>query len=366
MATSQLLNDANIDHAIALNRYANGKAQTLLPYMREIVQYIEVRLGREGETIATQKALNKVKFDTSKKLNSIYSNWESDEFDPVLREVVKNELNFQDETIRATVDGYTPVLPPQKDALSAANNRPLLIGSKGGSISFGKHTTKWKPEEVARVSDLIESGFRNSLTTQEITRSIVGLKSQRYADGVLNVSRANIYSMVKTSVSHLSSSAKSEFSKQNSDLIIGERWISTLDVHTTPICADRDQTVYLFSEYGQNYPRPPAHYNCRSTMAPELNPEYSFLTESRTRPAVADGKAEQVPGTQGYYTWLKNQPKAVVDDALGPEKSKIFRNAGLSPSEFKAAATNQFSQPLTIEQMSQKDKKISSYLQKQG
>jgi hypothetical protein len=100
-------------------------------------------------------------------------------------------------------------------------------------------------------------------------------------------------------------------------------------------------------------------------MAPELNPEYGFLKESRTRPAVADGKAEQVPGTQSYYTWLKNQPKAVVDEALGETKSKIFRNAGLSPDEFKRAATNQFSQPLTIEQMARKNEKINSYLQKQ-
>lgn len=370
MATSQLLNDANTDHQIAIVRYSQGRANTLLPYMRQIVDYIEVRLGREGGAITTKKALNQIKSDVNKKLNTIYSKWESEEFESIFRDIVRNELEFQSDSIDAVVTDYAPGNPTQKAVLSRAYATPLLIGAKGGSVDFSSYTTGWKGAEIKRVNDMIVSGFNTSQTTQQIARSINGLKSQRYADGILNISRANIFGMVKTTINHLSSEAKAEFAQENSDLIIGMRWISTLDSKTSDICRDRDQTVYLFKDYGQNYPRPPAHHNCRSTLTPELSDEYSFLKESRTRPAVTevDGKAtaEQVPGTQSYYTWLKNQPAPVQNDALGVTKAKIFRNAGLSTQEFKQAATNQFSQGLSIDQMAAKNKKIASYLQKQA
>ena len=84
MASSQLLNDAAIDRQIALVRYSNGRAQTVLPYMREIVDYLEGRLAKEGETIATQKALNALLADVKKKMNTIYTDWETADFNPIL------------------------------------------------------------------------------------------------------------------------------------------------------------------------------------------------------------------------------------------------------------------------------------------
>lgn len=369
MPSSPILNDALTDHQIALIRYSNGKAKTLLPHLAEIVEYLEVRIGREGDFIANKKSLNTLIKNINDKLTSIYGNWEEMEFTPMMQEVVDNELELAADTIDAVVDGYTPTVPTQKAALSRAFNTPLLIGSKGGAVDFGVFTRGWKKTEVKRVNDRIISGFYSGQTTNEIVRGVVGLKSQKYADGIINMSRANIYSMVKTSVIHLSSQTKAQFYKENDDLIVGVRVVATLDSGTSPECRARDQDVYLFSEYGDNYPAPAYHLSCRTGLVPELSDEYSFLKESRKRPAVTekDGKtvAEQVSGTQSYYTWLKNQPKAVVDDALGVERSKIFRNAGLSPEEFKAASVNQFSKGITIAEMAKKNKKIAEYLKNQ-
>ena len=77
-----------------------------------------------------------------------------------------------------------------------------------------------------------------------------------------------------------------------------------------------------------------------------------------------EGKAEQVGGTRQYYDILKNQPAAVIDDALGKAKGKIFRNAGLTAEEFKKASVDQLYNPLTIEEMAAKNKKIADYLKK--
>ena len=141
-------------------------------------------------------------------------------------------------------------------------------------------------------------------------------------------------------------------------------------LHNSSTCKNRDGEVYLFEEYGDNYPSPPAHINCRSTSSYVMSDKYEVLKgNNRTRPAVSedsDGNAyaESVPQTQTYYTWLKNQPAAVQDKALGVERGRVFRNAGLSPEEFKAATTNQFGQELTIDEMRKNNKEIDNYMKK--
>lgn len=371
MATSQVLTDANVDHQIAMIRYSQGRANTLLPFLREIADYLEKRLAREGETIASKKRLNELLKDVNNKLDSIYSKWDKKEFQPTLPDAANVELEFQESSINAVVVDYESAVPAEAKVMSAAFNNPLLIGSRGGAVDFNIYTKDWKPTEIKRVSNRISAGFYSGETVSQISRAVVGLKSQRYADGILNMSRANIQGMVKTSVIHMSSVAKNEFNQDNKDLIIGVRDVATLDSKTSQECKSRDGNVYLFSQYGNNHPSPPYHPNCRTTQVPELSDEFSFLRESRTRPAVTENKSgktvsTQVPATQTYYTWLKNQPAKVQNDALGETKGKVFRNAGLSPDEFRKAATDQFYNPLSLEQMATKDKRIESYLSKQG
>ncbi len=43
----------------------------------------------------------------------------------------------------------------------------------------------------------------------------------------------------------------------------------------------------------------------------------------------------QVPASETYQSWLEKQPKAVQDEALGPEKADLFRN-GLTVDRFVA------------------------------
>ena len=77
----------------------------------------------------------------------------------------------------------------------------------------------------------------------------------------------------------------------------------------------------------------------------------------------ADG-GTQVNADVSYYDWLKSQPAAFQDDVLGKTKGAIFRNAGLSTEQFKAATVDRYGNPLTIEQMAEKDELIAQYLAK--
>ena len=369
MPISEVLQDAQIEHALDLVKYGNDRSRSLLPFLRQIVDYLEARLAREGESIQSKKRLNILLKDVNEKLNAIYSEWEKKEFGPIIPAVAKQEIAFQASAVNSVVVGYESVKPALKQVESAAFNNPLLIGSKGGAVDFRKYTKNWKPAEIQRIANRISAGFYAGETTTQIARAVNGLKSRNYADGVMNMSRANIQGMVKTTISHMASAGKSEFAKENDDLIIGEEWVSTLDSATSPTCRARDGKQYLFSQYGRNYPRPPAHINCRSSLSPILSPEYDFAREGRKRPAVTEvdgkAKAEQVSGSTTYYQWLKRQPAPVQDKALGATQGKVFRNAGLTTEEFKKATVNSLGQPLSLKDMERNNKKIAKYLAKQ-
>lgn len=140
-------------------------------------------------------------------------------------------------------------------------------------------------------------------------------------------------------------------------------------LHNSQVCKYQDGRQYFYRD-GRNQPKPPFHHGgCRSTTSPILSPEYDFTREARKRPAVTEvdgkAKAEQVSGSTTYYSWLNRQNAAVQDKALGVIQGKVFRNAGLSPEEFKKATVNSLGQPLSLKDMERNNNKIADYLAKQ-
>lgn len=357
------LTDANIEHQIALTRYINGRASVAVKMVDPIGALIK-RLLNDVETdrFSSMKELDdiikQVRTEMNKQFNDITATMQTD-----ISDVMRNESEFQATTING-VTGVKPVVPPISAIRKSVNARGVLTGSKQSRISFDDMVSGWHSTEKDRVIGSIVSGFYQGLTVNQISKNVVGLKSHQYKDGLLNMTRSNIRGLVKTSLSQVSSSAKAEFANKNTDIIIGMKDVATLDSDTSMQCKSRDQTIYLFKTYGANYPQPSYHFNCRTIQTPVLSPEYDNLETAGVRPSVADGEAKQVSDKMSYYQWLEKQNKAVQVDSLGAERAAIFRNAGLTAAEFKKAATDQFFNPLTIEQMAAKDKRIADYLRK--
>lgn len=76
-------------------------------------------------------------------------------------------------------------------------------------------------------------------------------------------------------------------------------------------------------------------HNCRSTTVPVVNDAFNIAKKATgKRPAVGADGAGQVGGKSTYGGWLKKQPKEFVDEALGVERSKLFRSGKLSIDKF--------------------------------
>lgn len=97
-------------------------------------------------------------------------------------------------------------------------------------------------------------------------------------------------------------------------------------------------------------PVPPIHVSCRSTTIAEFKDDLKFLQEGRTRASIL-GKVED----QTYYDWLKKQSPEFQDTAIGKERGRLLRLGGLSSEEFARLNLGRDFQPLTLDEMREKD-----------
>lgn len=180
---------------------------------------------------------------------------------------------------------------------------------------------------------------------------------------VLDVSTRAAETITRTAVTHASSGARQEFAEQNADIIVGWRFVATLDSRTSKSCAAADGRVFRVGEG----PMPPLHPNCRSTSqlltrTPEelLNGTrkpvtLDYLRQAGDRAARGERPSleERPDGTADtgsrrastrYGAWLRDQPAATQDRVLGRTLGLAFRAGKAEIEDFVGADYR----PLTI------------------
>lgn len=351
---NDLLIDANTVHQVQVVRVGEQAARKSLKTLSQARDAIKKELLKV-DSLKTKKQLRELNKALEKKLIKILQQY-PELLTKDFRKFISAEYEFQKKTITAAIEQAQAVkVPTQKDALTYLANTPMAIGTKGAAVSLTDMLKDFAPTEAKRVTARVTSGFYSGETTQQIAQAIVGTARNKYKDGLLNVTKSNAFTMAKTGVTHLQQAAKTEFNNSNDDIVWGYEIVATLDSRTSDTCRARDGQQIK----GQIGPKPPFHYNCRSTTVPVLKKEFQVDTGA-TRGSVKG----PVGAETTYYSWLKKQNKSFIDEALGPEKGKLFRNAGLSPEEFRKASVNRFYQPLTIAQMAAKNNKIAEYISK--
>lgn len=197
--------------------------------------------------------------------------------------------------------------------------------------------------EISRTSNAIRLGHSQGLTNQQMVQKLVGTKSRNFRDGILQTTRRNASTVVRTSVQHVASAARQEVWEANKDVVKRYKFIATLDTDTSKICRSLDQQEFEFGEG----PIPPVHPNCRSTTIPVLNDKFKFLSKGRTR-SSADGP---VGANSTYYGWLRNQDAATKREVLGPVRAKLFDKGGLTAERFRELQFDKTFTPLTLKEM---------------
>lgn len=117
--------------------------------------------------------------------------------------------------------------------------------------------------EMAAGTQALQIGIVQGESIGDLVTRIRGSKLK---SGIMDISKRNARALVRTSVMQVANVVKQETYKQNSDVLNGYQWISTLDTRTTPICRalDSKQFDMQLNPIGHSirFPGCPAHWNC--------------------------------------------------------------------------------------------------------
>lgn len=233
--------------------------------------------------------------------------------------LAEDEAEFTQKALGQVVAAET-VIPTAEQIAAVATQKPMRVtaGKVIRELTMQDAFKQFSEKKAGEIRRIVQSGFISGTTTQELTREVERVVKTR--------TKQQAEALVRTTVNHMSNVARNETMQQNSDVIIAVKWSSVLDGRTSLVCAGRDGTQYPID----SGPRPPAHFNCRSTTAPIINPRFVIPGVKRSR-ASMDG---QVSGKTTYNSWLKKQSTEFQDEVLGVEKAKLFRSGGLSIDKF--------------------------------
>ena len=337
-----------ISHQVWLQRNASHEVNELAPFIQQMRDEVRKQVLQFGDDSRTRQNLEKLLRDLEDILDGITSDWET-RLNDDLKTLAGYEADWTTKTLNANVDAEF-VTPSPEQVWSAAKFNPLALNDK--PVDFQSLISGWGDTEISRLVTGVKMGFVQGKTTRQIVKEVVG------AGGLADISQRNAATVVRTALNHVSTQARETTYKKNSDIVEKYEWVSTLDSRTSTICRSRDGQKY---DIGKG-PLPPAHPNCRSTTAPVISAEFDFLDAGAKRAARGADGGMQIDANTTYYDFLKQQPAWFQDEALGPIRGKIFRNAGMSPEEFRVASVDGFGRPLTLKEMAEADKRVAEYL----
>ena len=207
---------------------------------------------------------------------------------------------------------------------------PGVLAAAVREEAFGGHLLRnWfdivEQRSQQAILGQLNIGIDQGETADQIMRRLRGTRENDYTDGVLEATRREAETLVRTAVRHVTSSARLATYDANSDIIDGYTIVATLDTRTCPICAGLDGR---FIKTGEAGPSPPFHPNCRCDTSPVVKGLPGLPPGQR---ASVEGP---VPDTVTYGEWLKGQPQAVQEDVLGVRKAALFRSGELEIGEF--------------------------------
>ena len=222
------------------------------------------------------------------------------------------------------------------DLFAAVQGAPAtfsLTAAKGATITLPNGEVLEKAfrgiavDQAERFSQVVRNGLLTGETTPSIAKRLIGnlqfgedakTVRQLVAAGgqATAVADNQVMALVRTSINQVANSASQQVYEANQDITKKYRYVATLDSRTSSICAALDGREF---EYGKG-PMPPQHFNCRSTTVPIIDPDI-LPPSTIAKRASADGP---VPINTSYGQWLKDQPRSVQQDVLGPGKVPYF------------------------------------------
>lgn len=344
LTVNELWRDALTRRQIALSRYTKGLQADVIALLdgteQDVRATLQDRLAElEGKDFsATTNSRLNVLANAIAKIRQDAFDSTSEMMDQHMRDLATAEADFLDSTLQDLSPVLLDTVLPDPDLLTSLVDVQPMQGQLLEDWLAGLSDL-----DQQRIMNSIRSGMAQGMDTQSIIRDVLGSQSVNGTDGVVDLTRNNLASIVQTSVATISGEAQQAYTDANSDIFKQELYVAVLDANTTPECQALDGQVF---DVGDG-PEPPIHWNCRSRRVPTIDgkaignrPASSVakgqldgLSRADKRDAV-DKLVGQVPATTTYQDWLSGQTAAFQDSVLGPTRGALFRDGGLTLDKF--------------------------------
>lgn len=320
MSSNTALIDAATRHQVFIQLYASGREKEAAEAIQALIDEVVSRLAGDELTAISRARQQAILMD----LRLLVDQLNGELADAIIQEAIdfaEYEAQFSktmfDNTVRTTA-----VLPSMAQLEASIFTSIMNVAPREGYTirdALKVFGAKKSEQIIQSIRDGVALGDTNA-TIQKAVKSIAPLQKSQAA------------TIVRTVTNHVSVQARNVVMKDNQDLFTGYEWVSTLDSRTSLICMNRDGTVYPFAP---DSPMPPAHFGCRSTTIPVVDPQFDLGAAVKgKRPSVGADGAKQVSATTTYEKWLQRQPASFQDTVLGKSRGRLFREGKLSIGRF--------------------------------
>lgn len=347
MATApDQLKNIEIRNQVLLEGLKEGEHRKFSRFLKDLSSQIIKRLESEGQTIRTKRRLQILLADFNEIQNSIYFEYIGF-LGENLEDVTIDQAEFETQALNKTVKNFEAVLPAPTQLLTSVRVVPMSVQGLTSKPLLQPFIKDWSISSINRVNTVIQQGFAQGKTVNQMVLEIRGTKQQKFKNGVLAKINRDNRAIVRTAVQHVASVARTETMRQNSDVVKGYEVVATLDNRTTATCRGLDGREF---KIGQG-PLPPFHVGCRTTTTAVLDERFDFLDQGAKRPVVGEKKIGQVSADKTYYEWLKTQSAKFQNSVIGVTRGKLLRNGGITADEFARLSLDKNFQPLTLDEM---------------
>lgn len=319
MSTNDKIEDAVTRHQVFVMRYSEGRERLADDYVEKLIEAVTERLGADIATVSPAR-LDQIIADVAEEIKSQSEEYEKSVVDEML-EFVGYQSDFNVNLLGFNTAAQ--VVSPALGILQAAMLLRRMPLEPTKSYTVNEALQEYSSRKSNQIIQTVRDGVTLGQTSQEITSNIKNLTKTQQRQAA---------TLARTIANYVSIQAREVVMRENSDITDSYKWIATLDSRTSLICASRDQEVFKESN---DSPKPPAHFNCRSTITPILKDEFDLgLDVDSRRPAVSDTGVLQVSSSTPYETWLRRQSRAFQTEVLGVARAKLFREGRISIGRF--------------------------------
>ena len=255
-STQEQMLDAMIRHQIGLLRVNGSIRNDVLAKLDESEIQVRaamnrtlasVRRLRPRELLRLQRMLDQIEEARAEAWATVCATLRSE-----LRAISVAEPDMMARILRTVAP---TILDPNAPPTATLRRLVTQIPIQGQTLT--QHLRSLRLADMQRINAAVRAGLVQRFSPGVIARSVLGSRGTGGRNGVTQIARNHLTTLVRTAVNHVSNQARREFVEQNRDLIRREMWVATLDGRTTLICQDLDGKQFRFDEG----PTPPIHPN---------------------------------------------------------------------------------------------------------